>query len=472
MEGHLRSAVEFLRKTRLWHVFIVINHIVHIFFLPVSLLRNFFGERIHLHIESVWPSITGTLSAKRSSGSWEPLTIRYGTTSVRFPLESIRVAADEIEGSRRLVRFTINYPLAFGVFRPEKVRVTYKSRRSDIKRAIRKDPGLVGRLVEPAEIVTKGIRSVRSTLKGRSVPDFRGEVAIVSVYSDSNRGIEPATQLLRDLRDAGIFTIVVDTSEHPHTPESTPGDLYVHRRNEGWDFASWFSVLMRWPEITARADRLLLTNDSNYGPLRPLAGIMTEGRALGANVWGITDSWAIAYHLQSYFLEFDSATLRSGVIQDFIADFPFAVVKDDVVRGGEIALTNYLSNRGFSLKPLIPYERITDRLLANFEQTVDSILELPENQLQLNLGRSQDIYELAFLLDVVDSIRMSVPLDPTLHLWDTLLQLGGPFIKRKLVLSREGGFPGVERLPTLVPPGTQLEAIRAEAPHRFIGRSN
>ncbi|MFM8380783.1 MAG: rhamnan synthesis F family protein, partial [Actinomycetota bacterium] len=263
----------------------------------------------------------------------------------------------------------------------------------------------------------------------------------MSVYSDSNRGIEPATQLLRDLRDAGIFTIVVDTSEHSQTPESTPGDLYVHRRNEGWDFASWFSILMRWPEITARADRLLLTNDSNYGPLRPLPGILTEGRALGANVWGITDSWAIDYHLQSYFLEFDTTTLRSGVLQEFIADFPFAVVKDEVVRNGEIALTKFLMNHGFSLRPLIPYERITDRLLANFKQMVDSILELPENQLQLNLGRSQDIYELAFLLDVVDSIRMSVPLDPTLHLWDTLIQLGGPFIKRKLVLSREGGFP-------------------------------
>lgn len=466
----LRSGLGSIRQSRFWHVLLIIRHGIHLLLRPASWLRNYLGDRIALHVETVWPSITGTLSSRRLTGGWESLTLRHGATSVRLPIDAVRLSADRIVDSRRIVDFEIEYPLSFGVFRPERVRLTYKSRRSDIKKAISKDSHIARRLVRPIEIVSRGVKHVRLSKDGTSEPDFHGNVAIVSIFADQTRCIDTSLSFLDQLRNAGYLTIVVDTSEVPQNFDTTRTDLYVHRRNEGWDFASWFSVLGKWPEITSRAERLLLTNDSNYGPFSPLEKIISDGRSLGANVWGITDSWAIDYHLQSYFLEFDAQTLRSGALQDFIADFPFDVSKDEVVLNGEIGLTKFLQNRGFSLKALFPYEKIIDRLLADFKSMADSILELPENRLQLDLGRSEDIYELAFLLDVVDSIRMSVPLDPTLHLWETLLRVGGPFIKRKLVLSREGGFPGIERLPDLLSPSIQADAIFAEAPHRFIGR--
>lgn len=474
--GHvLGYEQERLDQSLLWRMLLIVRHFVHVLFRPVSWIQNFRGDRVRIRVDSKWPLITGSFSLRAGREPTAPLTLRYGRRSVTHRLRDVQVGDAVPDKDRTTHRFEINYPLEFGVFDISKVRLTSGSVKSDFKKSMKRNPSPKRGLVNPSEIAGYSIKHTVSRVPTSDLPSNLGDVAIMSLFTGGTRSLQGSIHLMRELKRNGYFLIVVDTSDSP-VGSSTSGeevqelvDLYVHRANEGWDFASWFSVLLVHPEIVQRAERLLLTNDSNYGPIRPLSDVIERGRSLQAGVWGITDSWAINYHLQSYFMEFDTQTLRSGVLEKFISAYPFPTKKDDVVIEGELGLTKHLKSHGVSIRALVPYEEVTARYTENFPNLTKTILDRPENKIQVDLGRTEDIYDLAFALDIMDSIRTSIPLDPTLHLWEALLQSGSPFIKRKLVLTREGGFTGVENLPSIVSDPEIMDIIRAEAPERFIG---
>lgn len=466
-----------LNSSRLWHFLLIVRHFALLSIRPVFWLRNFRGDRVRIQVDETWPVITGSLSIRQGRDPGLLLELHYGRQTVIRQLKDVQVGNVMSVKGRSIHHFQFNYPLAFGVFEISKVRLTCGSVKSNFKRAVKAQVPSIGQLIKPADIAAFSIKRTAGTPPKFGQPGDLADVAIMSIFTGGARSLQGSLSLMKELKKNGYYLIVVDTSETPINTKfpdfeaQNIVDFYVHRSNEGWDFASWFSVLLAYPEITRQANRLLLTNDSNYGPIQPLAELITRGRALNSGVWGITDSWAIDHHLQSYFMEFDAPTLRSGFLESFISDFPFPTVKDDVVIDGEIGLTKHLKSVGVSLKALLPYETISEKYEADFENLVKVILNRPENQLQVELGQSANIYELAFALDAMDSIRTSVPLDPTLHLWDTLLRCGGPFIKRKLVLSREGRFPGVENLPHIVFDAELMRTILSEAPERFIGKT-
>ena len=51
-------------------------------------------------------------------------------------------------------------------------------------------------------------------------------------------------------------------------------------------------------------DKLILANDSVYGPFYDLEKLFNYGVVKGLDIWGATDSWAHKYHIQSYFIVF------------------------------------------------------------------------------------------------------------------------------------------------------------------------
>ncbi len=74
------------------------------------------------------------------------------------------------------------------------------------------------------------------------------------------------------------------------------------RENKGADFGAW-----KWAIenniIPGDMDYLLLTNDSFYGPVFPLAPIVEAMQAKpDIDFWGLTDSYEPQWHIQSYFL--------------------------------------------------------------------------------------------------------------------------------------------------------------------------
>jgi len=142
-------------------------------------------------------------------------------------------------------------------------------------------------------------------------------LAIISTYRPAGSPTTSIENLVESFTTESVPVVLVDTS--PIEPSSSIGsDLLYWRSNYGWDFASWFAAIETLNHLLPDVDRLYLVNDSCAGPFHGLSQLLDRGWGLGTDVWSITDSWQVAFHLQSYFLAFGRRAIESGVLRDFI----------------------------------------------------------------------------------------------------------------------------------------------------------
>jgi len=130
--------------------------------------------------------------------------------------------------------------------------------------------------------------------------------------------------------------------------------------NKGLDFFMWKSALAQtdmkaWHE-------LVLTNSSVFGPLCPLGPIFKKmNSASNIDFWGMTESFEIAWHLQSYFLVLKTNVLRSRAFTDFwLGVIPYQS-RDQVIRSYEIGLSTWLQEHEFHGQALVPWSTLPKR---------------------------------------------------------------------------------------------------------------
>ena len=129
----------------------------------------------------------------------------------------------------------------------------------------------------------------------------------------------------------------------------------ILRQNRGYDFGSWRDGLASCGEL-ARYHRLVIANDSVYGPVR--GEVFETMKERGAPVWGITDSWRYVRHLQSYFLVFERPVLESEAFQGFWRGLPDHLFKHSVIVEGELGLARRLARAGFEIAALCEYRTL------------------------------------------------------------------------------------------------------------------
>ncbi len=200
---------------------------------------------------------------------------------------------------------------------------------------------------------------------------------------------------LAALHDAG-FSIVAVSNSGSLRPDAMTAlhslcAAVLVRRNVGYDFCAWREGLERLGLPRGDTELLLLANDSVYGPLHPLTPLLARIASGGADVWGLTDSEQIRFHLQSYFLAANAAALRSDAWRRFWRSVRPVPSKHLMIRCYEVGLTQRLSRAGLRCQALWPL----------------TSMQLPD--------------------------RASTTVNPTHDLWRQLLDAGFPFIKRELV---------------------------------------
>jgi lipopolysaccharide biosynthesis protein len=176
----------------------------------------------------------------------------------------------------------------------------------------------------------------------------------------------------------------------------------VVRRNQTLDFGSWKVGLERAGDL-ARVSRLMLANDSCYGPVSDLGRFLERMPAAEADVWGMTDSLELEPHLQSYFLLFYPRALASPMFHEFWREFRFVRSKYRVIQDYELGLSRKLRQAGLRLRAAYPYEKVAAAARAGGEA-----FQYREELVQ-------------------------GPLNPTLFMWDVLVrEFSAPFIKTEL----------------------------------------
>ena len=114
----------------------------------------------------------------------------------------------------------------------------------------------------------------------------------------------------------------------------------ICRENIGYDFLSYRVGLESVNFI--EYEQIIICNDSVYGPIRPLKNFFKKMNRVNCDFWGITESYEISYHLQSYFLVFNSKLIKSAQFKSFWKSTIPLNNKNYIIDKYEIGLTKFL----------------------------------------------------------------------------------------------------------------------------------
>ncbi|WP_156746275.1 rhamnan synthesis F family protein [Mycobacterium sp. 1423905.2] len=182
---------------------------------------------------------------------------------------------------------------------------------------------------------------------------------VLFAHFDPQRMIDPyVTYYLNALHGLGA-TIVFVSGSPKLVPESVDpirslcAGIYT-RRTLAMDFGSWhlaYALLQRRGWSLDQFDRLVLANDSVFGPLFPLQEMWSAFD--NADMYGAIESEEFGLHLQSFFLAWDLNERTRQFLKDFWDGFQYIVDKVNLVREYEIGLSERARAAGLRIKPFV-----------------------------------------------------------------------------------------------------------------------
>ncbi len=250
------------------------------------------------------------------------------------------------------------------------------------------------------------------------------QLAIFAHYDEDAQVSPAALAYVEEIANLGFCVVFVSSS--PELSDLARLALAPHigaliiRENVGHDFGAWRDGLSFINDPTTR-DAILLANDSVYGPFAGLSELIDQFDDR-ADVWGLTESFEISRHLQSYFLYFRSTALRSRAFGQFWTDFPISATRFEAILSGEIGLSRFFRKQGLRLRAIAGYRDVRQTFRRRNREML--IAASPPVQGQPR-GRSETAY----------LVGEGHTLNPTHYFWRELVnEFKLPFLKRDLVL--------------------------------------
>lgn len=220
----------------------------------------------------------------------------------------------------------------------------------------------IRRLVNPAkgDIVRSG--------QGDQISGSRKTLCVLAHFDRDGVVDDYVVSYLQALDELGCETVFVSTAENLND-ESIRKIMpfcskFIIKQNIGYDFASWRTGLEAVGGLSAY-DRLIIANDSVYGPLQDLREVFAEMEGRNTAFWGITDSLKYGRHLQSYFLVYNKPVLQSEIFGEFWRKLPDYRHKYVVIIQGEVGLSRRLVAAGFDFSAYCPIETVRESQQAD-----------------------------------------------------------------------------------------------------------
>jgi lipopolysaccharide biosynthesis protein len=281
--------------------------------------------------------------------------------------------------------------------------------------------------------------TVRRTWAGGDPCRTSNDHAVYAHYDSEGVIHDYVVEQLRQLAIAGFrVTFVTNSRRMSEEAISTVRPFcreMIWRRSVGYDFGAYKDGIAALGDLSA-CDRLLLMNDSIYGPLMPLREVLNAANPAACDFWGITDSWERHYHVQTYFVLFFKRALTSPVFQKFWRRMPYVNSKSWVIRHGEMKLSQRLTRHRLNAAVLCPYWDVAEKVLATLEST-------PRGEMT--------VAHRAFLDHLHSNLQFGRPLNSTHYFWDALIaDFGAPFIKRELIRLNPQGIVHAWRWPEVI----------------------
>jgi len=179
------------------------------------------------------------------------------------------------------------------------------------------------------------------------------DVCLFAHYDKDDKVDEYVLRYLEKIKELHFSIIFISTARLAETVvERLRADCsdVILRENTGLDFGSWSAGFAK--HRSAIQHRLLLANDSVYGPIGPLATALDRMTRKPADFYGLVESLEKSSHLQSWFLLFEPWVVRHATFKAILTQ-PFAeMTKAQIIENGEVGLSRRLLDAGFRYQAL------------------------------------------------------------------------------------------------------------------------
>jgi lipopolysaccharide biosynthesis protein len=175
--------------------------------------------------------------------------------------------------------------------------------------------------------------------------------ALIFAHFDPDGQVDPhvvyALQSYREYFDKIVF---VSTAPLKDSAAISPFvDKMIRRPNVGFDFCSWKAGLR---ELDSPGDffEVIFCNDSIYGPIFDLEQALLAPSIKDADFWGMSQSWQLRSHIQSYFfsMRYPLFRKRDGLLfWDGVRELPD---KTAVIHAYELTMADWFRERGYNVK--------------------------------------------------------------------------------------------------------------------------
>src|ERR1700683_4387885 len=152
------------------------------------------------------------------------------------------------------------------------------------------------------------------------------DLCLFAHFDRDNRVDEYVLRYLAALKELNFSIVFTSTARLSASDIKRLGADCVDvilRENLGLDFGSWAAGLRK--HRTAFGRRLLLANDSVYGPIGSLRAAFDRLTSVPADFYGMVENTQIAPHLQSWFLLFEPWVVRDETFSQVFSQ-PFGTM--------------------------------------------------------------------------------------------------------------------------------------------------
>lgn len=225
-------------------------------------------------------------------------------------------------------------------------------------------------------------------------------VAIFASYNKKGIIATYVVHFLKELKKEVNDIIFVADNEVSPDEEDKIKDIVTYslcERHACYDFGSYRRGY-EWADengLLKDADELIFCNDSCYGPVYPFREVFLKMETMDCDFWGMTESYQIRYHLQSYFLVFRRNVFSSDSFRSFVSSFEKQKNFWEYVKKYETTFAEHLLSSGFRCASFCSY----DSVVGSKQEELDNPCMYPV----------------------------------------TLLSLGMPLVKRKVFINKHGG---------------------------------
>ncbi len=178
-------------------------------------------------------------------------------------------------------------------------------------------------------------------------------VCLFAHFDKDDRVDEYVRRYIKEIKQLQFSIIFISTANlaKPDTERlRLDCDDIILRQNTGLDFGSWSEGFAKHADNIG--GRLLLANDSVYGPIGSLATAYDSLTARSADFYGFVESIQPTPHLQSWFLLFEPWVVRHSEFGAILGQSFSEMDKKDIIKTGELDISYRLHAAGFKYNAL------------------------------------------------------------------------------------------------------------------------